>query len=210
MNKGELEAAKRWGACGSAPVLHSALSVLLLTIMVWLPLGRAQDAAPVQASRTDIINYMAYSESLASSGQPTPAQLEAQAAAGVQRVVYLAFADHDTSLLNEDRIVRSLGMQFVQVPVLWERPSVADFRAFAALMQEASERRTLVHCQVNWRASSFSFLYRVIFNDVPMDDAVMDLTSIWTPVEHWRRFIVEVLATYGMAPDCEFCDALRG
>ena len=96
----------------------------------------------------------------------------------MQRVVYRAFADHETSLANEDRVVRDLGMAFVQVPVVWANPTVEDFRLFAAIMAQGGDQKTLVHCQVNWRASSFSFLYRVIHENVPMDDAVVDLTSI--------------------------------
>ena len=195
-----------WATDRLARQAHHVVPALWLLMMFYLPLSQAQEDAP---ARPDIINYIAYSETLASSGQPTANQLKAQAAACVERVVYLAFTDHDTSLPNEDRITRGLGMQFLQVPVLWEAPTVGDFRTFAALMQQGADRHTLVHCQVNWRASSFSFLYRVIFNDVPMDDAVMDLASIWTPSDDWRRFIVEVLASYGLAPECEFCDLLR-
>ena len=171
-------------------------------------LGALPEDTGSQAS--DIINYIAYSDVLASSGQPTAAQFQVQAEAGVQRVVYLAFTDHETSLANEDRVVRDLGMAFVQVPVVWANPQVEDFRLFAAIMAQGGDQKTLVHCQVNWRASSFSFLYRVIHDKVPMDDAVVDLTSIWTPTEHWRQFIVDVLDAHGLAPDCELCELLQG
>ena len=170
--------------------------------------GASPDDAGGQA--LDIINYIAYSDVLASSGQPTAAQFQVQAEAGVQRVVYLAFTDHETSLANEDRVVRDLGMAFVQVPVVWVNPTVEDFRLFAAVMAQGGDHKTLVHCQVNWRASSFSFLYRVIHDKVPMDDAVVDLTSIWTPTEPWRQFIVDVLDAHGLAPDCELCELLQG
>lgn len=208
MGEYQLKESERWVVWCCFRAARGCLSALLLSIVFYLPVVQAQ-GADTASTRPDIINYIAYSETLASSGQPTENQLKAQAAAGVERVVYLAFTDHDTSLPNEDRITRGLGMQFLQVPVLWEAPTVGDFQTFAALMQEGADRRTLVHCQVNWRASSFSFLYRVIFNEVPMDDAVMDLASIWTPSDNWRGFIVEVLAAYGLAPDCEFCDLLR-
>ena len=171
-------------------------------------LGALPEDTGRQAS--DIINYIAYSDVLASSGQPTAAQFQVQAEAGVQRVVYLAFTDHETSLANEDRVVRDLGMAFVQVPVVWANPQVEDFRLFAAIMAQGGNQKTLVHCQVNWRASSFSFLYRVIHDKVPMDDAVVDLTSIWTPTEPWRQFIVDVLDAHGLAPDCELCELLQG
>lgn len=158
----------------------------------------------------DIVNYIAYSNLLASSGQPSQTELEAVAGAGVGRVIYLAFGDHDTALSGEDRIVRDLGLQFVHIPVVWSAPSVADFELFSAVMAQSEGINTLVHCQVNWRASSFVFLYRVIVQDVPMDDAVLALNSIWTPSDVWRTFIVSVLQRYGFEPDCDFCEALQG
>ena len=164
----------------------------------------AQDAEDLK-----IVNYIAYSESLASSGQPSKGALEGLARVGVERVVYLAFRDHDTALLGEDRVVRDLGMQFVHIPVIWEAPTVADFEMFSAVMQQAEGINTLVHCQVNWRASSFVFLYRVIVQGVPMDDAVLALNSIWTPSASWREFIVTVLDAHNLDPDCEFCAALQ-
>ena len=157
-----------------------------------------------------IVNYIAYSDSLASSGQPSGDALEVISKAGVERIVYLAFGDHDTSLPGEDRIVRDLGMQFVHIPVIWEAPTVADYEIFSAVMQQAEGANTLVHCQVNWRASSFVFLYRVIAQGVSMNDAVLALNSIWTPSAQWREFIVTVLNAYNLDLDCEFCGALQG
>ena len=195
--------------CPTAGLKNTLAALLcILGALGTSTLGALPEDTGSQAS--DIINYIAYSDVLASSGQPTAAQFQVQAEAGVQRVVYLAFTDHETSLANEDRVVRDLGMAFVQVPVVWANPQVEDFRLFAAIMAQGGNQKTLVHCQVNWRASSFSFLYRVIHDNVPMDDAVVDLTSIWTPTEPWRQFIVDVLDAHGLAPDCELCELLQG
>ena len=186
--------------------------LLLVTLSMFLTLIGAVGMAGFAQAKDDqeIINYVAYSESLASAGQPTQAQLEAISRAGLERVVYLAFADHETSLSGEDRMVRDLGMQFVHIPVVWSAPTVADYELFAAVMQQSEGVNTLVHCQVNWRASSFVFLYRVIVLGVPMNDAVLALNSIWTPSDGWREFIVAVLKAHGLKPDCEFCAELGG
>ena len=189
--------------------LKNTLAALLCILGALSPAVRGASPDDAGGQALDIINYIAYSDVLASSGQPTAAQFQVQAEAGVQRVVYLAFTDHETSLANEDRVVRDLGMAFVQVPVVWVNPTVEDFRLFAAVMAQGGDHKTLVHCQVNWRASSFSFLYRVIHDKVPMDDAVVDLTSIWTPTEPWRH-LVDVLDAHGLAPDCELCELLQG
>lgn len=184
----------------------------LVTLSMFLTLIGAVGMAGFAQAQDDqeIINYVAYSESLASSGQPTQAQLEAISRVGLERVIYLAFADHETSLRGEDRMVRDLGMQFVHIPVVWSAPTVADYELFAAVMRQSEGVNTLVHCQVNWRASSFVFLYRVIVLGVPMNDAVLALNSIWTPSDGWREFIVAVLKAHDLKPDCEFCAELEG
>ena len=184
----------------------------LVTLSMFLTLIGAVAMAGFAQAQDDqeIINYVAYSESLASSGQPTQAQLEAISRVGLERVIYLAFADHETSLSGEDRMVRDLGMQFVHIPVVWSAPTVADYELFAAVMRQSEGVNTLVHCQVNWRASSFVFLYRVIVLGVPMNDAVLALNSIWIPSDGWWEFIVAVLKAHDLKPDCEFCAELEG
>ena len=97
----------------------------LVTLSMVLTMMLAAGITGLAQAQDDpkIINYIAYSESLASSGQPTQAELEVISRAGVEQVVYLAFADHETSLSEEDRVVRDLGMQFVHIPVVWSAPS---------------------------------------------------------------------------------------
>ena len=163
--------------------------------------SNAMAAPPVE----DVVNYREYSATLSSSGQPTRTQLDAFADAGFERVVFLAFSDHDESLANEDRVVKELGMQYAQIPVDWEAPTVSDFNMFAGLMERAPGKKTLVHCQVNFRASAFSFLYRVLYRDVPIDVAKEDLNGVWVPNETWREFIFAVFEAYGRSPDCDSC-----
>lgn len=154
----------------------------------------------------DIVNYREYTPTLSSSGQPDASQLQSLAADGFQRVVYLAFTDQDSSFSGEDRIVRDAGMQFIQLPVNWMAPTQQDFDIFSAVMRQDKNLKTLVHCQINWRASSFVFLYRVIELSVPIDDAVVDLYKVWQPQTYWRDFIVKVLRANNIDPDCALCD----
>ena len=161
---------------------------------------------PADAAGVDeIVNYRAYSSTLSSSGQPTEAQLKAVADAGFERIVFLAFSDHDESLANEDRLVKSLGMEYAHIPVDWGAPRRSDFYMFAGLMEREPEKQTLVHCQVNFRASTFSFLYRVLYQDVPIGVAKEDLNSVWVPDDTWRKLIFDVLEENGLSPDCDSC-----
>ena len=158
------------------------------------------------AELADIPNYREYSKTFASSGQPNKGQLQDAWVGGFERVIYLAFSDHESSIEGEDRISKELGMEYINIPVNWGSPTPGDFNLFAAVMQSAPDKKTLLHCQVNFRASSFSFLYRVIYEDVPIAQAKSDLNSVWTPNSVWTSFIHEVLAQHDISPECGGCD----
>jgi len=157
-------------------------------------------------SISDLVNYREYSARFASAGQPTEAQLAAVRDAGFERIIYVAYSDQPRSLANEDRLVKGLGMEYVHIPVEWGAPTISDFYLFAAAMQSAPQKKTLLHCQVNYRASAFSFLYRVIYEDVPVAEAKADMNSVWTPNETWRDLIFAVLADNDISPECAGCD----
>ena len=177
-------------------------AVLALVGWVWLSISATACAA---SDLSKIINYREYSPTLSSAGQPERRQFKALREAGFERVIFLAFTDHHESIANEDRIVTDLGMDYVQIPVVWEQPTRADFDAFAAVMQQDPGRKTLVHCQVNYRASAFAFLYRVLFLDVPMDQAKDAMNSVWVPNDTWRAFMFDVLEANGRSPHCDLC-----
>jgi len=152
-----------------------------------------------EASRGDaplsLLNEIQYSSKLTTAGQPSKEQFRALAEAGFQRVIFLAFSDHKNALRNEDRIVRSEGLEFVHIPVAWSAPTMEDFNTFAAVMR--AKEKTLVHCEVNFRASVFGFLYQVIYLGTRPEEAKSLLTSIWIPNETWETFITSVLAEKG-------------
>jgi len=154
----------------------------------------------------DIVNYREYDANFSSSGQPDAAQLKLLSEAGFKRVVYIAFNDNGTAIAAEDRTVKSLGMDYLHIPVDFENPTIEDFEDFAVVMNRDQKVRTLLHCQVNYRASTFSFLYRVIYLGVPVAQAKKDLDGVWQADETWYRFIVEVLEQHGKSQQCDDCD----
>ena len=176
-----------------------AVTPLVLQLVIFSSTAAASTLA-------EIPNYRQYSDTFASSGQPDVAQLEAAAGSGVERVIYLAFTDDETAIEHEDRSVKKLGMAYVHIPVDFMAPSLSDFQQFASVMQQASDTNTLLHCQVNFRASTFSLLYRVIYLEVPLPEAKEVFDSVWQPNEVWFRFIQSVLKHYDIDYACEGCD----
>lgn len=175
-------------------------------IVLMLASHWAMPAVAEGASIDDIINWRSYSETFASSGQPTAAQLAVLSEQGYERIIYIAFSDHKHSLAGEDRLVKELGMQYLHLPIIWTAPSAADFAVFASTMRTQADQKTLLHCQVNYRASAFALLYRVIHEGVPLATAKAAMDSVWTPDATWTRFIRQVLTDHGVDPDCDDCD----
>ena len=158
------------------------------------------------ADLAEIINFRQYSDTFASAGQPTEEQMQVVADAGYERIVYIAFTNNPNALPDEDQIVKGLGMEYMQVPVDFSNPLPDDFYAFADSMQRNTGKKTLLHCQVNARATAFSFLYRVIYDDVPVGEAKEDMNTVWQPNEVWRDFIFEVMGQNDVDPNCPTCD----
>ena len=96
-------------------------------------------------------------------------------------------------------------MDYVHIPVVWDAPSRSDFYAFAGAMQREPGKKTLVHCQVNFRASAFSFLYRVLYEGAPMDQAKDDMYTVWVPNGTWRSLIFNTLDENDVSPHCDTC-----
>jgi protein tyrosine phosphatase (PTP) superfamily phosphohydrolase (DUF442 family) len=179
-------------------VMNSTIKIVIAILVGgFISMAYAQTGQAQTGSVAEILNYREYSPRFASSGQPTEAQLQSVKDAGFERVIYIAFSNNPNALANEDQIVKSLGMDYLHIPVDWNNPTTRDFYAFADAMQRESERKTLLHCQVNARATAFSFLYRVIYEDVPVALAKQDMLSVWEPNETWSNFVSDVLQEHG-------------
>ncbi len=152
-----------------------------------------------------ISNYVKYNENFASSGQPTVSEFKLVKESGVEQVIYLAFNNNHTAIKDEDRVVIELGMDYIHIPIDFRNPTLRNFQTFLAVM-ERSPVNTLLHCQVNYRASTFSFLYRVIYLKEPVHVAKEALDSVWEPSPIWFEYIKDVLAHYSIDYDCEQCD----
>ncbi|MCY4181276.1 MAG: protein tyrosine phosphatase family protein [Gammaproteobacteria bacterium] len=160
----------------------------------------------IDPALAEIANFRQYSATFASAGQPTREQFQAVAENGFERVVYIAFTNNPNALPDADLVVKGLGMEYTQIPVDFNDPRPSEYYAFADAMVRNEGRKTLLHCQVNYRATAFSFLHRVLNENIPVAEAKADMNSVWQPNETWRDFIFEVLNQNGIDPNCESCD----
>ncbi|MDA9297013.1 protein tyrosine phosphatase family protein [Gammaproteobacteria bacterium] len=189
------------------PKLHPMLSSAIATASLLGALStNAFAVEPTDPTLADITNFRQYSATFASSGQPTKDQFSAIAENGFERIVYIAFTNNANALPDADQVVKGLGMEYMHIPVTWDNPLPSDFYAFADSLRRDTDKKTLLHCQVNARATAFSFLYRVIYEGVSIAEAKADMNTVWQPNETWRDLIFAVLAENGMSSECEECD----
>jgi protein tyrosine phosphatase (PTP) superfamily phosphohydrolase (DUF442 family) len=125
---------------------------------------------------------------LTTSGQPTEEQLVKLKAIGVTHVVNLALHSHVDSLADEGGSLRGLGIEYVNIPVDFDRPGEDDFARFRAVMDGLEGKTVHVHCIANLRVSAFLYRYR---RNAQQSESVArgEMESIWRPGGVWARFI---------------------
>lgn len=146
-------------------------------------------------------NFVQWRNGLASSAQPTADWLKRARDNGYDIVVNLAPPQVQGSIREEGGLVGATGATYVNIPVDFGKPSAEDFRFFTEVLKASAARNVLVHCQVNMRGSSFTFLYRVIHENADAAQEWKKLTEIWTPEGVWRRFIEDTLRANGRTAD---------
>jgi protein tyrosine phosphatase (PTP) superfamily phosphohydrolase (DUF442 family) len=142
----------------------------------------------------NIFNFLELSPSIATAGQPTESQLLSIKNAGYRSIINLAPGTHENALANEREIVDSLGMEYIHIPVKFERPTIEDFDRFCEVMRSGEDRSIFVHCAANLRVSSFMYLYRRIHAGVSHEDAQIELAKIWIPNPVWQKFIDDTIS----------------
>ena len=97
----------------------------------------------------DIYNYQFLNDKLSSSGMPTAGQIQAVAEENVRVVINLALLSSQGALPDEDKLVESLGMKYIHIPVEWNNPTRENLRDFFQAMDAHQDEKVLVHCQAN-------------------------------------------------------------
>ena len=175
--------------------LQSHAVAMLAAITAITSIGNAFAAEPtIQAP-----NVVPVSARIVTSGQPNAIALAGLAVQGFAAVIYLAPPTVPDAVPGEADIVRAQGLEFINIPIKFGDPTEADFQAFVAAMERLGERKVLVHCQVNMRASSMTFLYRVIIGREKPEQAYESVARVWSPKGPWKRLIAAQLKKAGIA-----------
>jgi protein tyrosine phosphatase (PTP) superfamily phosphohydrolase (DUF442 family) len=153
------------------------------------------------AQVSDIYNFLSVADDLGTAGQPTAEQLAAVKAAGYEVVINLATGATARDLSNEPGLASDYGLDYIHIPVVWERPTEADLARFFEAMDANQDKKRFVHCIANMRVSAFVFLYRVLRQGVAPEEARATMNEIWEPNSTWQKFIAERLARGDVSPE---------
>src|SRR5256885_16487682 len=107
------------------------------------------DSSPL----ANIYNMLSVADDLGTAGQPTSARLAAIKAAGYEVVINLATGTKPPDLPNEADVVAAQGMEYIHIPVVWDKPTEAALVRFFEAMDATQDKQRFVHCIANMRAS---------------------------------------------------------
>ncbi|XHS78803.1 protein tyrosine phosphatase family protein [Burkholderiaceae bacterium UC74_6] len=169
-----------------------ALVVSLALIAATLPAFAAPAAPP---------NLTPIDAKLTTSGQPSAEWLSTLKDQGYEAVIYLAPPTVEDAVREEPLIVGRQGLVWINLPIRWNAPADADYDTFAALLQSLRGKKVLVHCQVNFRASTLTFLYRVLVEKTDPQVAWESVSKVWTPSGAWKTLMLDRLKKNGVAFD---------
>ena len=143
----------------------------------------------------EIRNFLPLSGTLFTAGMPDAEQMIDARRKGVEVVINLAPHDAPDALKDEGELIRSLGMQYINIPVDWNTPTAEGLNRFMDAMDENKDKKILVHCQANFRATAFVSIYRILRQGWEPEDALDVMHKIWDEDAYpvWKMFIEDTL-----------------
>ena len=165
---------------------------LVLLLLIVTQSVQAHEQLTPASSLQQIKNFHFVSGNLASSGLLHLDDYQHIKQYGFKHVINLIPGDQS----DERAQVKSFGMSYQQIEVIWDEPTLENFETFVNFMKSYGEDKVYVHCQLNWRASTFLYLYRVTQLGINKQDAIKDLRKIWKPSETWQDYINKVEFAY--------------
>lgn len=172
------------------------LSKGLLT--VWFSLALfgcgtiSMDMGTETESPDPVMNFHRVNDRLVTGGHlmgEGAAELKEQ---GVTVVINL----RDDSPAEEQQQFTDQGIEWINIPVEWRDPESSDYVRFSEIMSQYQDDHVLVQCSANYRASAMTYLYQVVAEGVPEEEAKQHVFAIWNPDtnETWTNFFNEVKA----------------
>ncbi len=144
---------------------------------------------PDPSSLEAIRNYVRLTPDIGTAGQPRRDQFELISNAGFETVINIAMPDHADSIDDEGRLVTELGMNYLHLPVPFDRPEADHLRQFCALLDAQQGRQLFVHCIMNYRVSAFMYHYLRWRQGYSEQQARSPIFEIWQVEPQWQAIM---------------------
>ncbi len=145
--------------------------------------------ADAAAHAGPMMNYVRIDDRLATGGHFVDDGLAQVQADGVEVIIDL----RDEPPEGHRERLEAQGLTYVNIPVFWRSPEVSDFESFREAMAEHTDKHVVVQCQANYRASAFTYMYRVLDGGVEESEARAAMNEIWEPEGDWQEYIEGIL-----------------
>ena len=136
-----------------------------------------------------IYHFEKVSDKLACAGQPTEEQFRQEVAGQYDVVINLGLLNTKYALPNEAGLMTELKVEYHHIPVVFEKPQISELDDFIALVDQHADKRILIHCAANYRASVFTGLYLFAAAKLPKDELQDFVEDVWQPNTVWQQFL---------------------
>ncbi|MBT2187022.1 protein tyrosine phosphatase family protein [Sphingobium nicotianae] len=143
----------------------------------------------------DLRNFVRLDDRITTSGRLQEGDPARLAAIGVRHVINLALDDHPEALPDAATHMAQAGLRYTHIPVPFDRPTDAHYRAFVAAIEEGDDP-VHVHCIANFRVSAFFYRYHRDARGMDDAEARAIMERVWTPetieIPHarvWAAFV---------------------
>lgn len=175
-------------------VITTALTVPITSLGLFL-LAISVSFADIGTVR----NFYPFSDRVLTSGQPDQAALESAAEDGIEVVINIVRPSEWVYNPREQEILERQGINYFHTPVNWRSPKKEELDAFLAAMNQAGDKKILVHCWSNARASALVYAHRVLQKPENRPEELQNLKKVWKDVagfdldsnRTWTRFLAE-------------------
>ena len=156
-----------------------------------------------QADLQNTRNFYQFSDRLMTSGQPDEDALKSAPHDGIDVVINLVPPSEGIYNPKEAEILAVQGVEYIHIPVSWRSPDAADLETFLAAMDRIGDKKVLIHCWSNARASAFAYAHRVSQAPGTRVPEWKRLRTVWSEVagyqletdQVWQAFLNDNVAS---------------
>ncbi|MFN0204801.1 MAG: beta-lactamase hydrolase domain-containing protein [Planctomycetota bacterium] len=155
----------------------SFLSIVILTIACSSPSKTAQQSR-ASAARLEpqtlgsVKNLHVFNQQFYLASQPSEDDLRQSKEKGIKTIVNLRPKSELT--FDEEQFVRSLGMNYVHIPMTADSVKEKDIDKFIETLATKANEPVLVHCASGNRVGFMWSMYRLRHDGLPINDAIQE------------------------------------